>query len=238
MPDSVATESASPPRPRARGDAISLRDRLAIELGADRWKTGERMPTERALSERYGVARNTVRRALQALEDEALIVRHVGRGTFRTGTATAAQPTAVDDFAGCSPAAVIECRLVFEPQLAPLIVGRASQQDLDRMEECLLGGEAAATTAEFEVWDGALHDAFAVATRNEAMIAVTRSLARVRLQAEWGQIKARSMTPERRARLQSEHRGIVEAFRQRDREEAARLLREHILFVRSYMLGA
>src|ERR1700761_4309836 len=52
----------------------------AIDSG--RWKPGERIPTERALSDHYGVARNTIRRALQQLEDAGRIIRHVGRGTF------------------------------------------------------------------------------------------------------------------------------------------------------------
>ncbi|MBV9776268.1 MAG: hypothetical protein JO143_04390 [Acetobacteraceae bacterium] len=60
--------------------------------------------------------------------------------------------------------------------------------------------------------DGALHDAFAVATHNQAVIA----LARVRLLAEWGELKARSMTPERKAVLGGEHRAVVDAIRRRE----------------------
>ena len=61
-------------------------DRLVLTLeeaiDSGRWKPGERIPTERALSDHYGVARNTIRRALKQLEDDGRIVRHVGRGTF------------------------------------------------------------------------------------------------------------------------------------------------------------
>ncbi len=223
---------------RGRGDAEALRIALERELRSDRWQEGEQLPTERELGERYGMARNTVRRALRALEDERLIIRHVGRGTFKAVAAvppvSTPGPGGLD---GASPADIVECRLIFEPEIAALVVARASQADLDRMEECLSKAETAETTAEFEIWDGALHDAIAVATRNQAMIAVARALARVRLQAEWGQIKARNMTVERRARLQAEHRAIVEAFRSRDKFAARTQLREHILHVRSYMFG-
>jgi DNA-binding FadR family transcriptional regulator len=219
---------------RGRGDAEALRVALERELRSDRWRDGERLPTERALGERYGMARNTVRRALQALEDERLIIRHVGRGTFKAAGAVPPVPGGLE---GASPADIVECRLIFEPELAPLVVARASQADLDRMKECLGKAEAANTTAEFEIWDGALHDAIAVATRNHAMVAMARALARVRLQAEWGQMKARNMTAERRTKLEAEHRAIVEAFRNRDKIEARTRLREHILHVRSYMFG-
>lgn len=43
---------------------------------------GAALPSERALSEEHGVARMTARKALEALENEGLVVREVGRGTF------------------------------------------------------------------------------------------------------------------------------------------------------------
>lgn len=227
-----------PAEVRERGAAESLRAALRRELLSSRWGDGDRLPTERELGERYGLARNTVRRALQVLEDEGLIIRHVGRGTFKAGGGPAGPgslgPGGIE---GASPADVLECRLVFEPELAPLVVARASQADLDRMEECLRSADATGDVAGFEVWDAALHDAIAIATRNQAVIAVARALARVRLQAEWGQLKAQSMTAERRAKLQAEHRAIVEAFCRRDKADARTRLREHLLHVRASMFG-
>ncbi len=43
---------------------------------------GAGMPTERELSERFGVSRGTVRQALDRLEAEQRVHRHQGRGTF------------------------------------------------------------------------------------------------------------------------------------------------------------
>lgn len=237
MDDGSPTRPAVPTEARERGDAESLRAALWRELRSDRWREGERLPTERALVERYNLARNTVRRALQALEMEGLIVRHVGRGTFKAGGASSPVAPGFGGMEGMSPADVVECRLAFEPELAPLVVARASQADLDRMEECLRGAEAAPDIAAFETWDGALHDAIAVATRNQAIIAMARALARVRLQTEWGELKARSMTEARKQALQIEHRAIVEAFRRRDKADARTRLREHILQVQASMFG-
>lgn len=228
----------TPPHSR-RGDAGRLRLLLEKEIRSERWQEGDRLPTERELCSRHGVARNTVRRALQPLEERKLIVRHVGRGTFKS--CPAAQNISdifeLDNIEAFSPADVMECRLIFEPGLIPHVVARATKADLDRMAECLKQGEASASLAEFEHWDTELHDAIAAATHNSVAISISRSLAKVRQQARWGILKARSMTPERIAKIQSEHSAIVAALCNRDQSQAHALLRRHLLHVRAYMFG-
>ncbi len=46
------------------------------------YQVGDALPSERELSERYGLSRTTVRLALQELERLGLVVRQHGRGTF------------------------------------------------------------------------------------------------------------------------------------------------------------
>ncbi len=45
-------------------------------------KAGEKIPPERVLCETYGVSRITIRHALQMLQDQGLVDRMPGRGTF------------------------------------------------------------------------------------------------------------------------------------------------------------
>ena len=44
-----------------------------------------RLPTERELSDKLGIGRRVLRRALSELEQSGKIVRHQGRGTFVAG---------------------------------------------------------------------------------------------------------------------------------------------------------
>jgi DNA-binding GntR family transcriptional regulator len=55
---------------------------LLNQIANGEFKVGDRLPTEHALCEAFGVSRVTVRLALRDLEAEGLIARQPGRGTF------------------------------------------------------------------------------------------------------------------------------------------------------------
>ena len=55
---------------------------LTAEIESGRLAVGERLPSEPAICEQFGVSRTTVRQALSELESEGLIRREKGRGTF------------------------------------------------------------------------------------------------------------------------------------------------------------
>jgi DNA-binding FadR family transcriptional regulator len=239
-------------RAKARGDFERIYELLRGQIASGALGEGDRLPTERELVRRFSASRSTVRKALRSLEDQKVIQRQTGRGTFVTGPLPAgagvirpapAPATLLgpgfdaDEIAAFSPADVVECRLLIEPALAPLAVARASPADVRRMEECLRHADAAADVPAFEHWDEQFHDAIARATRNPAALAITRSLAQVRKRAEWGKIKESTVTVERKVRLQQEHYRILDGIRRRDGDAASRAMRDHLLHVRGYMFG-
>ena len=59
-----------------------IRDRLVHSLQSGEWRPGEAIPSEIDLAARYGVSQGTVRKAIDALSAENLLVRRQGRGTF------------------------------------------------------------------------------------------------------------------------------------------------------------
>jgi DNA-binding GntR family transcriptional regulator len=61
---------------------IKINELLTRELAAGHWRAGERLPTEVVLSTQLGCAVGTLRKALATLEEQGLIERRHGSGTY------------------------------------------------------------------------------------------------------------------------------------------------------------
>jgi GntR family transcriptional regulator len=59
-----------------------IQDLLMRSLSAGEWKAGEALPAEPELAQRFKVSQGTVRKALDALTADGLLVRRQGKGTF------------------------------------------------------------------------------------------------------------------------------------------------------------
>ena len=98
-------------------------------LRSGEWQPGDPIPSEVELAQRYGVSQGTVRKAIEELAAENLLVRRQGRGTF---VATHTEARAQYRFLRLRPddgrverqsSRVLECRRM----RAPVDVGRALQ---------------------------------------------------------------------------------------------------------------
>jgi DNA-binding FadR family transcriptional regulator len=211
--------------------------RQAIE--SKRWRPGQQIPTERDLSAEFGLARNTIRRALKVLEDEGTIMRDVGRGTF---VAEVEPRTAAPDLASriqnASPTEIMELRLMIEPRAAELSAIRANGAEMDAMSECLKRSEEVKSIADFEMWDGLFHQALLASCHNQLLVDIYDAINTVRQKADWAKLKERVMTPARRQSTQVQHRKIVAALRARDAEGAAVEMTKHLQDVKRSILGS
>lgn len=213
-----------------------IRQYLVAAIEAGEFPEGARLPTERSLCEALSVSRSAVRGALAVLEGEGRIVRVAGSGTYVAERAAAAG--AADIARLSSPAHIMEARLMIEPRLAHLVCANATAVDFAEMRRCVEGGARAGRTEVFETWDAALHEAVAMATKNPVMVEAYRVITRARDGSEWGELKRRSLTPERRALYQSDHERIVEALGRRDARAGEEAMRAHLVRIRENMLGA
>ena len=59
-----------------------VKTRLTRGLATGEWKPGEAIPSESRLAERFNVSIGTIRKAIDELVAERILLRHQGRGTF------------------------------------------------------------------------------------------------------------------------------------------------------------
>ena len=59
-----------------------IKELLIKRLAAREWQPGDALPSEIVLAQQYGVSQGTLRKALNEMEAERLVVRRQGKGTF------------------------------------------------------------------------------------------------------------------------------------------------------------
>jgi DNA-binding FadR family transcriptional regulator len=214
-----------------------VRDYIIGGIRSGAWRANGKLPTERALSEQLGVPRSAVRDALAVLESGGAVTRIIGSGTYvrEIEPAPAANDVSADPPA--SPAEIMQARLLLEPQLAQLAAINADQSDFARFDECIRQGDAADGFEAFELWDAALHQAIAASTHNRLVIELYAMITRARDLTEWGELKRRSLSAERREHYRREHHAIVAALQARDATRAEAALLGHLERVRNNLLG-
>src|SRR5687767_10218761 len=107
--------------------AAHLRETIFEKLRSRSWRAGHRIPTERALSEQFGLSRSTVRRVLLDFKRKRLITQTVGSGTYVAEQVhTALAELAPAGALVVSPAELMNARLVLEPALIDMVIGSAT----------------------------------------------------------------------------------------------------------------
>jgi DNA-binding FadR family transcriptional regulator len=185
-----------------------------------------------------------VRKVLAELKDQGLIVQTVGSGTFVTdkaGRATVPHKSSgvgtPDAVWQTSPAELMEARMALEPAIIDMVIGNATPADFEQMTQCCERAEAATSVEEFEVWDGLFHEVIARSAHNDFVARLFKLMNQARARGEWGMLKKRSLTPERRLAYQSEHRALLQALKARDPVLAKTLATTHLVHVRRNLLN-
>ena len=59
-----------------------VKRQMLESLASSEWAPGDAIPSEKLLCQRFGVSIGTLRKAIDELVAENLLIRHQGRGTF------------------------------------------------------------------------------------------------------------------------------------------------------------
>jgi len=219
-------------------DANSALEELRHLIASPEWaQDGGKLPTERALTQRLGIGRHALRRALEVLEAEGLIWRKQGAGTF----VGSRQEVLAEQISATIPRAtydeVMEVRLRLEPQIAQLAALRADDADVARMIELNRRSIEASDPESCELWDGAFHRQIAVAARNPMFLTLFDIMNRVRQEKAWQIV--RDLAREggtTTASVSNQHVAIIEAIDARDPARAGAAMRDHLLDLQMRLL--
>jgi DNA-binding FadR family transcriptional regulator len=222
------------PQVQGRSAAIiAARLRAAILGGA--YSVGDRLPPERDIARALGASRTTIRNALQLLEDDELVKRKAGSGTY---VAQNARVESDDVAETTSPLELVEVRIAIEPKMVRLAVLNGKPRDLDRLWEVLAEFERAGPHPDrFSRCDQQFHLALAQATHNPLLVWIYHQLNRIRSHRHWVAVQGKVLTPERIAAYNAEHRSLVEAISTRDGERAVEIIQRHLQGARHDLLG-
>jgi DNA-binding FadR family transcriptional regulator len=207
-------------------DSPAILETLRARLAHGPLAAGDRLPPERVLVRELGTSRTELRKALDVLEAEGRIWRHVGKGTF-VGTRPSPLVDAQALAERTNPGEVLRTRLILEPAAAAQAAVNATAADIALMRQCVTGTREAATFEQYVFWDNRLHVAIAEATHNRLLAGLLEALATVRSAVVWGQL-ARREAPRADNPSLVEHARIVDAIADRDPVRAGQTMHDHL----------
>lgn len=197
---------------------------------------GQRLPAERTLSSLIGVPRPVLRKALQVLEDEGRIWRHVGKGTF-IGNRPEDTPVNIAEVARTTtPAEVIQTRLLLEPEFAASAAIHALPSHISDLRACARRSRAAASWREYETTDNDFHRLVVVASQNSMLLAMMDMLQSVRRTITWTRHRPADNHPPADHHSFDEHEAVIDAIASRDAQRAREAMDAHIQTVARLLL--
>ncbi|WP_218040857.1 FadR/GntR family transcriptional regulator [Acrocarpospora macrocephala] len=206
-------------------------DQIRLLMRQGKLKPGDRLPSERELCGRFGVSRVTVREALRVLEAGGLVDIRVGAhgGAFVTTPTNARLGEGLADLLKLSPltaAEVTEARMVFELGIVPLVVERATTEDIAALKEICARQRAALKDDSYSMTLSAeFHIRVAACTHNIAIEMLVQSFHGPLLMSLR---EAQTLAPLMGRRGNTEHQAFVDAIEAGDTEAATKIMREHL----------
>ena len=221
------------PRRRATTDAIAA---IQEQIRSGRLAPGERLPSERALSEALGVSRPTVREAVQSLAAMNILdVRH-GAGIFVSslGMDELLSPMRFAlELNEPTVSQLFEVRLALEPRAAELAAERATDEQLAGIEDCVARhARRGLSREELLELDTELHRRIVEAAGNVLLVNLIASLAALSQRSRELTVKVPGVSK----RTREDHRAIVAAISARKPKLARDAMARHLTNVRDAAL--
>jgi DNA-binding FadR family transcriptional regulator len=210
--------------------------RSYIERGD--YKPGDRLDSERELILRLDVTRARLRKALDTLEHEGVIWRHVGKGTFIASPRIVSGPGNLAVLSRqVTPVQLMRARLSLEPAIAREAALHASEDAVRQLRKSRDRAREAPNWEEYEAQDDNFHRTLAEATDNVLLLSLFDHLNAVRRAVAWSTVIRSSVRPPREHSSFVEHDAVLAAIEARDPAAAHTAMRAHLGSVAARLFG-
>lgn len=146
-----------------------LRDLIAYK----NLEPGDKLPSERMLSEKFGVSRSNIREAIQKLEFYGILYSKPQSGTFIADIGRVAMSGMMEDILGLEEPdfkSLVETRILLELKTVRLAALRRTDEDLEALQSALNAYKNKVLNKEDAVEEDLLfHLAIAKASKNSSM---------------------------------------------------------------------
>ena len=227
----------SPVQTRRAFEEVAIQIREQLSKGA--LKPGDRLPSERELAEQFSLSRNTVREALRSLEMSGILEFRKGAtgGAFvREGHSEAVVSGFSDLFrmGVIKPEDLIEARRIVGVEVTRLACQRATEADLEALEQNVAASEAAMAAedvAQRVEINLAFHALLARAAKNPVLVILIDAL--IEVQSKLLQV----LTPTSNTKVIQSRKRLLRHLRARDEEEAVREMQAHLAALQRHYLS-
>lgn len=208
--------------------AEEVADRIRTLILDGTFPQGQPLPSERVLTERFGVSRGSIRDAFRTLETIGLIETRHGRGTFPrelTVDRLVAPLASMMTFQHDLQDELLDVRRMFEPAVARVAATRATDEDFADLQRILDAQHRKLKKRQSAiVEDTEFHAALARSTRNRVIVSLMATLNDLLVESRKLTLRQKG----RPAKSVEGHEAVVAALRRRDADGAARAMSNHI----------
>jgi GntR family transcriptional repressor for pyruvate dehydrogenase complex len=191
-------------------------------------------PQKRHLAEQFQVSRGTILAVLQVLENQRMVTRQIGSGTYVNLQNTSDQ---YEISSIISQIEMVEVRIAVELQMVRLAIINASYRNLENLHSALtkckdFGGNL----EKFALADTAFKFALAGCSKKKLSFWVYERISKVRQNAQWQNMKTTLLTPERINYYNKQYRAIYDAILSRGVDKANKLIKNHLYGIQDNLL--
>jgi GntR family transcriptional repressor for pyruvate dehydrogenase complex len=202
---------------------------LKESILSGRYKPGDRLPSEKAFCEAFGVGRPVIREALRFLENSGLISVRAGAGggAFVQKIDSSILTNTFEGIVkldGVSMRELAEARIALEMGALPLVIERMGKDDIKALEENWKEAKESIEKGIRAKRNLAFHVLLVKASGNQLLIKIGEALFDLMDKL----LDRYPYSVERSRIVLEEHRSMIEALKAGDKEKVRKLMLKHI----------